>query len=88
LPWERLLLLGLGVLCVACSAQVVGLWPRLGLIAAGGIMLGLTFRVDAQNVMNHPNPGAPNLNVNSGTFGEINSKTGNRTLQGQVRFQF
>jgi MFS family permease len=48
LPWERLLLLGLGVLCVACSAQVVGLWPRLALIAAGGIMLGLTFRVDAQ----------------------------------------
>jgi MFS family permease len=48
LPWERLLLLGLGVLCVAYSAQVVALWLRLGLIAAGGVMLGLTFRIDAQ----------------------------------------
>ena len=48
----------------------------------------LTFRMDAQNLFNHPTPGAPNMNINSGTFGEINSKTGNRTLQGQIRFQF
>jgi hypothetical protein len=48
----------------------------------------LTFRIDAQNLLNHPTPGAPNLNINSGTFGEINSKTGNRTLQGQIRFVF
>lgn len=53
----------------------------------------LTFRVDAQNVFNHPTPGActncgPNLNINSGTFGQITSKSGNRTLQAQLRFDF
>jgi hypothetical protein len=48
----------------------------------------LTFRIDAQNMFNHPNPADPNLNINSGTFGEINSKTGNRTLQGQIHFLF
>src|SRR5207248_2853835 len=45
----------------------------------------LTFRMDAQNMFNHPTPGNPNLNINSGTFGQISSKTGNRNLQAQVR---
>ena len=44
--------------------------------------------MDATNVFNHPSPGNPNLNINSGTFGEINSKTGNRIVQAQVRFEF
>ena len=48
----------------------------------------LTLRVDAHNLFNHPTPADPNLNINSGTFGEINSKFGNRTLQGQIHFQF
>ena len=57
----------------------------------------LTFRLDAGNVFNHPTPGAPipgatynpvNLNINSGTFGEINTKTGSRTVQAQARFEF
>jgi hypothetical protein len=48
----------------------------------------LTLRVDAHNVFNHPTPSDPNLNINLGTFGEINSKSGNRTLQGQIHFQF
>ena len=48
----------------------------------------LTFRLDAQNLFNHPNPADPNLNINTGAFGEINSKTGNRMLQGQIHFQF
>lgn len=48
----------------------------------------VAFRIDAQNVFNHPTPAAPNLNINSGTFGQINNKTGNRTLAGQVRIQF
>jgi hypothetical protein len=48
----------------------------------------LTLRIDATNVFNHPTPGNPNLNINSGTFGEISSKTGNRTLQGQIRLEF
>ena len=48
----------------------------------------VAFRIDARNLFNHPTPGNPNLNINSGTFGEINSKTGNRMLQGQIHFQF
>jgi len=48
----------------------------------------LTVRMDTNNVFNHPNPGNPNLNINSGTFGEINTKTGNRSLAAQLRFEF
>jgi hypothetical protein len=48
----------------------------------------LALRMDAQNLFNHPTPGNPNLNINSGTFGEINSKTGNRTLAAQIRLEF
>src|SRR5919197_1277075 len=48
----------------------------------------LTLRVDARNVFNHPTPADPNLNINSGTFGEINSKIGSRKLQGQIHLQF
>ena len=48
----------------------------------------LTFRIDAKSIFNHPTPGNPNLDINSGTFGEINSKTGNRTLAAQIRFAF
>jgi hypothetical protein len=52
----------------------------------------LTFRIDANNVLNHPTPGAAinpiNLSINSGTFGQINTKTGSRTLQAQLRFDF
>jgi len=48
----------------------------------------LTLRVDARNVFNHPTPGDPNLNMNSGTFGQIDYKTGSRKLQGQIHFQF
>jgi hypothetical protein len=48
----------------------------------------LTFRIDANNVFNHPTPANPSLNINSGTFGQITSKTGNRTLQAQIRLDF
>jgi hypothetical protein len=48
----------------------------------------LTFRMDAQNIFNHPTPANPGLNINTGTFGEINTKTGNRSLQAQIRFDF
>lgn len=47
-PWLRLGLLGLGVLGVAWSGQMTGLGPRLTLIAVGGILMGLTFRLDGQ----------------------------------------
>jgi MFS family permease len=49
-PWHRLVWLGLGVLCVAWSGQVAWLWLRLALIAGGGVLLGLTFRLDARAV--------------------------------------
>jgi len=48
----------------------------------------LTFRVDVQNVFNHPTPGNPSVNINSGTFGQITTKSGNRTLQAQIRLDF
>jgi hypothetical protein len=48
----------------------------------------LTFRMDASNVFNHPTLDNPSLNINSGTFGQINSKTGSRTLAAQVRLEF
>jgi hypothetical protein len=48
----------------------------------------LTVRINASNVLNHPTPGNPNLDINSGTFGEITTKTGSRTLSGQLRLDF
>ena len=45
-------------------------------------------RIDARNIMNHPTPGNPNLDINAGTFGEITTKTGNRTLAAQIRLAF
>jgi hypothetical protein len=48
----------------------------------------LAFRLDAKNILNHPTPGNPNLNINSGTFGQITTKTGSRSLAGQIRLEF
>ena len=56
----------------------------------------LQFRADAFNVLNHPQPGAPNLTINPSSlttgaaqpWGQITMKTGTRTFQGQLRFQF
>jgi hypothetical protein len=48
----------------------------------------LAIRLDARNVLNHPTPANPNLNINSGTFGQITNKTGSRTLAGQLRLEF
>jgi hypothetical protein len=46
----------------------------------------LQVRVDATNVLNHPNPNAPSLDVN--TFGNITSKSGARELRGSLRLTF
>src|SRR5688572_29825905 len=52
----------------------------------------LQFRVDVQNVMNHPQPVAPSLTINSANaatpWGQINNKTGGRSLQAQLRLTF
>jgi hypothetical protein len=53
----------------------------------------LEFRVDASNVFNHPEPGTPNLNINSTTaFGLISGNAAKNTLhrqfQAQLRFNF
>jgi hypothetical protein len=48
----------------------------------------VAIRIDAQNLFNHPNLGNPSLDINSGTFGQITTKTGFRTLAGQVRLEF
>ncbi len=54
----------------------------------------LTVRFDAQNVLNHPQPGNPYLSIDPNNFGQIlpfgqiQTKTGTRTLQGQLRFTF
>jgi hypothetical protein len=46
-------------------------------------------RIDATNILNHPSPGAPNLDINgNNTFGNITTKTGSRVMQGQLRFSF
>lgn len=47
-PWLRLLCLGTGVLGIAGSGQVSLLWQRLGLIAVGCILMGLTFWSDGR----------------------------------------
>ena len=62
----------------------------------------LQFRLDAANVFNHPQtanppatggtaiPGNADLSINStgATFGNISTKTGNRTFQAQLRLEF
>jgi hypothetical protein len=48
----------------------------------------LAVRIDARNIFNHPTPANPNLNINTGTFGQITTKTGSRSLAGQIRLEF
>jgi len=46
------------------------------------------FRVDANNVLNHPNFGNPNLNINSTSFGRITTAGGNRSFVMNARLNF
>ena len=51
--------------------------------------LRFQIRFDALNLFNHPQPSAPNLRLAGGTpFGNIASKSGNRTLKAQLRLDF
>ena len=51
--------------------------------------LALRLRFDALNLLNHPQPGNPVLNINSGDdFGEIDSKSGNRVFKLEMKLEF
>jgi hypothetical protein len=45
-------------------------------------------RIDAVNVLNHPNFGNPTLNINSLNFGRITSATGSRRFVANLRLNF
>jgi hypothetical protein len=45
-------------------------------------------RVDAINILNTPQWGAPTLNINSASFGRITTATGNRTFVLNSRLSF
>ncbi len=45
-------------------------------------------RVDATNVLNRPNFGTPELNINSSSFGRITTATGNRRFTVNARLSF
>jgi hypothetical protein len=58
-------------------------------ITDAGWIKSLQLRVDATNVLNHPTPGLPDLNINSSApFGIITTKDGTRSFQGQLRAYF
>ena len=46
------------------------------------------FRVDAVNILNHPNFGNPNLNINNTSFGRITSASGSRRFTVNARLNF
>jgi hypothetical protein len=46
------------------------------------------FRMDAINILNHPNWGGPNTSINSTSFGRITSATGSRSFTGNLRLNF
>lgn len=52
--------------------------------------LNMTLRLEAFNVLNHPNFGAPTASVSSGSFGQIGSTASSsaRVFQGAVKFNF
>ena len=45
-------------------------------------------RIEAFNVLNHPNWAAANNNPNSGSFGLVTNKTGERTIQLAMKYSF
>jgi hypothetical protein len=51
--------------------------------------MNVQVRVDATNVLNHPEPANPILNLNNANFGVISAKSNlTRELQGQLRISF
>jgi len=80
------------------SLQALGKWrfdANLGKTFQITESKSLQVRFDALNVLNHPQPGTPTFNINAVDlfgnplpFGQITSKSGTRTMQGQLRFTF
>jgi len=50
--------------------------------------LALTLRLEAFNVMNHPNFGNPDAKLTDSTFGQVSSASAARVFQGAVKFSF
>jgi hypothetical protein len=48
----------------------------------------LQFRAEMYNALNHPNLGAPATGITSSTYGQITSKSGNRTMIMALRLEF
>ncbi len=48
----------------------------------------IQFRAELYNILNHPNLGAPTASITSSTFGEILTKSGNRTVTMALRLEF
>ncbi len=48
----------------------------------------LQFRAEMYNILNHPNLGAPSASITSSTYGQIASKSGNRTVTMALRLEF
>jgi hypothetical protein len=72
--------------------ELPGMWAFDAAISKAfnvGESRSLQFRLDALNILNHPQPANPNLNINGDVaFGNIDMKTGNRQFQAQMRFTF
>jgi hypothetical protein len=48
----------------------------------------LQFRAELYNILNHPNLGTPSASITSSTYGQITSKSGNRSVTMALRLEF
>jgi hypothetical protein len=72
--------------------RLVGRWnfdANIGKTFRIGESKSVQIRFDATNVLNHPNPGEPNYNIQSANFGQVTARQGApRSFQGQIRLGF
>ena len=50
--------------------------------------LAMDLRLEAFNMLNHPNFGGPQANLSSSTFGQVSSASAARVFQGAIKFTF